>query len=140
MSSIGEKLRTAVRSSTAIAAIVGTRVHQNRVPKSSTWPRIWFGRRGAEFPGVCMTTTGNTAGEPLKTIFDLEVASNDIDQAIDLGLMTQKYLNCYAKSTDNITAIFADDHDDEYIPKGIGEDDEGIHVSALELTILHTST
>ena len=141
MTSIGEALRTTLIASTAINGAVSGRVHQNRVPPlqsgSTDIPRIWYQRRAAEYIGTTFDTTGNTSGEPMRTSFDVEVHDTDIDVALDTGLLVMNYLNGH--SSTSMTAVFARDHDDDYEPKGTG-DEEGIHVAALDIEIIHDST
>jgi hypothetical protein len=139
--SIGENLRAFLVASTGVTAFVstgstGARIHQNIIPQPMIRPAIWFIRSGS-FQDV--TNAGD--GLLTDTNWDLECQDEDIENALDLAEEVKTVLNghfgTFGSSTTCVKGIFVTDHDDDYIPKGIGEDDdEHIHVAALNVQIL----
>ena len=95
--------------------------------------------------------SGETAQDDLCAVqtvedvrMDLEVVSDDIDITRNLTAQAKRYLRTTtrnalkfendANSYQYIHGIDVDDHDDEYLPRSVGSDEE-VHVGALDVTI-----
>lgn len=138
-SSIGENLRTVLAATTGVAALVSTtsadRIHQNIIPKPMVRPAIWYTRAASE-------AEVDTAGNNMITdsSWDIECQAEDLDDCLSLADAVKTELNgkhgTFGDSS--ILGAFVTDHDDDYLPKGIGEsDDAHIHLAALSVQILH---
>uniref|UniRef100_A0A6M3L9Y2 DUF3168 domain-containing protein n=1 Tax=viral metagenome TaxID=1070528 RepID=A0A6M3L9Y2_9ZZZZ len=135
MSSIGEDIKAYLLADiTGVNAIVSGRVHQNHVPIIASMPHIWYGR-SADEEVTCMD--GGTGLH--RCNFDVECIASSADAAIDLADAVKSRLHTSSSTTGgvNILVMFVNDHDDNYVPKGLGSDD-GSHVSALDVRILYT--
>lgn len=136
MSSAGETLKAYLVADTAgVNAIVSGRVHQNSIPIVSSVPHIWF-RRSSE-----QQVTAMDGGTGLYTArFDVECIASSVDSAINLADAVKTRLHAVKTTTGgvNVMTMLVEDHDDDYAPKSIGSDD-GLHVSALDLTMWFTT-
>ena len=136
---IAEDLREVLSADGDISALVGAgvsaRIHFNVVPQKSDSPTIWFSRGGHEQP---LTLDG--VGGVKQERFDLECASTDPEQAIDLADKVTTLLHGKRGSFNNSTAqgVFVEDQDGNYLPKSNAAD-EGIHVEALNVMIWYTT-
>ncbi len=137
MPSIGENLKTFLTVDTTTLSSAH-RVSQNKVPQhiENQFPRIWF-TRSDRFD---YTDLDGTKGGMVLSTFDLECISDDVDQALDLADAVYEVLHAYRGSfgAGTVKGCFVDSQDDDYVPKGIG-DDEGLHVAAQSLRIFHTT-
>lgn len=136
MASLDEELRTELITA-ATTAVIGNRCHQNVIPQrgGNTFPRVWYQRIGREE----QVDLDGTRGGLMSSRYDVECHSTAIDQAIDVAdsirtALSGKYGTFGGAS---VKGCFVEDHDDTYIPRGIG-DDHGVHVSALQLVIWST--
>lgn len=132
--SLDTDLRTEIISA---STTLGTRVHQNFVSQqqAKTLPRCWFGRSSTDD----VLDLDGTRGALIETQFDVEVIDDDADGAITAAnairtTLNGKYGN-FGAST--IKGCFVEDQDDQYVPRGTGED-AGLHVTALRLRIFST--
>lgn len=141
MADIAENLRSVIVNSTAILAVMPTAaephaVEQSGNPESPDHPRIWYGRSGANEELDLSGTGGLT-----QQTFDLEVISDDLDQAQDIAAAVKKYLNgkrgTFGSGT--VQGVFVNDQSDDYLPRGIS-DESGLAVAAINITIWHDST
>lgn len=135
MADMGENIRTVIVANAGINAVVAGRVHQSVVPESLTMPRIWY-TRAASFEDVDFDGIGGLVDES----WDIECHALSLDEAQDLSALVKPLFNGKRGTfgTDTIGGSFVEDHDDDYLPKGIGEDDDShIHVAAISLQILH---
>ncbi len=136
MSSAGETLKAYLVADTAgVNSVVSGRVHQNTIPIVSSVPHIWF-RRSSE-----QQVTAFSGGTGLHNArFDVECIATTADSAIDLADLVKSRLHAVKTTTGgvNILTMLVEDHDDDYAPKAIGSD-EGLHVSALDLTMWYTT-
>ena len=140
-SNIGINLRAFLIADPAITAFVstgstGARISQNIVPQPLERPFIWFMRSGS-FRDVDM------AGNQMLTdsSWDMEIQTEDIDDTESLVDAVKDRLNghfgAFGSTDACVKGIFVTDHDDDYILKTIGEDDdEHIHVAAINVQIL----
>ena len=138
---IGINLRAFLLADPAITAFVGTgstaaRISQNIVPQPLLRPFIHFMRSGS-FRDV------DTAGNGLLTdsSWDIECQATDINATEELVDAVKARLNghfgAFGSTDICVKGIFVTDHDDDYIPKAIGEDDdEHVHVASLNVQIL----
>ena len=134
--SAGEALKSyLVSDTTGVNSTVSGRIHQNTIPLVSSRPNIWF-MRSAEHHITAMS--GGTGLR--KTSFDVECIATSGDAAIDLADEVKSRLHAASSTTAgvNIRTMLVEDHDDSYAPKGLGSDD-GLHVSALDVTMWHTT-
>lgn len=141
MPSVEENLISHLRNNHYVGSLVSDRIHQNYVPETSRWPLIWLGRVAEETP---LSLGGEEAGEvglTTRTDFDIECISDDMGQAIDLGFATKRALHGVrgAFGDGSVQGVFVNSKDDQYVPKGIG-DDKALHWTALGVTVWHNST
>jgi len=137
MASIGEDLRTYLINSTLLsggplpACAQEHVVEQNTIVANPPAKRIWLGRSGDTQPPDLSGEAGFRISE-----WDIEVfALNDTDvTAISEVLKTRLNGLQGAMGSRRVTA-FVDDHDDEYLLRGIGNSTEAVNVAALRVTI-----
>jgi len=105
-------------------------------PESPAHPRIWYGRTGAS-EEVDLAGDGGLTEEH----FDLEVISDDLDEAQHIASVVKRFLNGKRGTfgTQTVQGVFVNDHNDDYIPRGIS-DESGLNVAAISITIWHEST
>lgn len=136
MATIGENIRAAmIADSTGVEALVSGRIHQNNVPESIVHPRVWF-TRAASFEEV--DNDGN--GGLTDSSWDIECHALTLDAAESVADAVKTLLNGHrgAFGGDTVQGIFVEDHDDDYLPKGLGEDDNNhIHVASISAQIWH---
>lgn len=134
MSDVGINLRKHLLGDAAIAAVVGERIHQNKVPQGFDRPTIWFMRRTTENEEDLACEAGE---QPFRQTFDLEVATYDIDTTIDTATLVRSRLHNHRGEFGDgkVQGVFVEDHDDDYFPK-TGSSDDGLHVAALSITIV----
>ena len=136
MATIGENIRTVLLAdSTGVNAIVDGRVHQNNVPESIPMPRVWY-TRAASFEDVDNAGVGGLTDSS----WDIECHAEDLGDALNLADKVKSLLNGTKGSfgDDSVQGVFVEDHDDDYLPKGIGEDDDShIHVASISAQIWH---
>ena len=134
MSDTGTRLRAHLLGNAAITAIIGTSCHQGHVPQAVTVPYVWFGRANTD----PLRTLDSAAGQaPFVESFDVEAISDDLDEAQTLASALKARLECHRGTFDDSTVkgIFVEDHNDEYIPRGIASD-EVFHVAAMRCEII----
>ena len=136
MADIGQNIRTVlIADSTGVNAIVNGRVHQNLVPETLVTPRIWYTRAGSLEEVDCAGIGGL-----IDSSWDMECHAEDLDVAQNTAQAIKDLLNGTFGTfgTDTVAGIFVTDHDDDYLPKGIGEDDDAhIHIAAISVQIMH---
>ncbi len=109
-------------------------IQQNTNIQSLDEPRIWFQRRSSEQDLML-----NDLGLVTST-FDVEVISSDIETGANITQDLKTLLHGYKGSFGDSTALLVEwtDHDDDYIYNGIGDGDEGKHISSLQVAVIHT--
>lgn len=136
MATIGENIRAAmIADSTGVEALVSGRIHQNNVPETLVLPRVWY-TRAASFKEV----DNDGIGSLTDSSWDIECQALTLDAALDVADAVKDLLNGKkgAFGDDTVQGIFVEDHDDEYLPKGLGEDDDNhIHVASISAQIWH---
>ncbi len=141
MADIGENLRTVLVNSTAIKAefagiaAVGA-CAQNVIYEVAPTPRIWY-QQQSESEEVDLDGSGGLS----EAAFDIEVISDDVDEAQDIARAIKRFLNGKYGTFGTQTALgcFVEDHNDDYVPRGIG-DETGYHVAAINATIMYATT
>ncbi len=139
MASLGEDLRTFIVGSTAVVAQFSGvakphAVEQNSYPQNPPDPRIWYRRAQEE-------TDRYLDGTPMvsDSVWDVEVIGTGDDTVLDLVDVVRTALDGHSGTvgTRTVQGIFCEDHADEYIPRGVG-DEEGFTVAALRLRVFST--
>lgn len=135
MSIVGD-LTTYLRASTAITAVVGTRIHHNVAPQDSTGAYLWF-QRSSENEELTM----DGVGELVETDINLECWSPLDSEADSLANLVKARLNSFrgTMGTATVQGMFVTSKDDEYNPRGAFAD-EGAHVVAFGVKIWHETT
>lgn len=145
MASIGENIYSFITNSTAIAAAftdaggvvkADGAVQQNKIPQNPPLPRIWYARSG-EIQDPDMSGPSDL----VRSEWDIEVHSDDIGETLDIAAATKLAMNGIKGSFGgrDVLALFVEDHDDEYIPRGLAEDG-GIHIAAIRAQIIFNTT
>lgn len=135
MATMPQDLLTFIASSTAVSALVSTRVHYSHLPQPSAYPHIWF-----------KTTTDNeeltmdAVGGLHEAFVDLECAALSESEAQALADVVKPRLHGYKGTMGSSTAqgIFVSDKDDEYIPFS-NQSDDGVHVVAFTAQLWYTT-
>lgn len=130
-----QDLRTFITGSTAITALVSSRVHYNYAPISSAKPHIWFRVTNDNEP---LTMDG--AGGLHDSNVDVECVGLTEDSAQGVADAVKNRLHGYKGALGNITckAAFVDDKDDDYIPFSV-QSDEGSHVIAYNVRVWYST-
>lgn len=142
MASIGENLYTFLSASTGVAAATTasmTRAHaieQNAITEPLILPKVWY-QRASETEELDLSGSGGI----VESRWDIEIYSEDIDEALAIGDAIKRALNGHRGTFGTGTALGAEvsDHDDDYVLKGLSSD-EGAHVAALSATLFFNST
>lgn len=137
MASVGEDIRAFILASTGIADALATLnrtnvVAQNNMPEKPPDPRIWYRRAGTD----TIRCLGGEAG-PHNEEWDLEVLGGDNDEVLAIVAAVKARFDGHRGtmgSSRTVSAIFVDDHDDDYEPRGVASE-EAVNVAALRLTI-----
>jgi hypothetical protein len=139
MASLGEDIRSAIVGSTAILAEFAgaAKPHaceQNTYPENPPDPRIYFRRAREE-------TDRFLNGDPMTTEseWDVECIGTGDDTVLDLAAVVKSTFDGHSGTfgARTVQAVFVEDHDDDYIPRGVGSED-GFTVAALRLRIFST--
>jgi hypothetical protein len=134
MSELGVDLRAELLGRAAVTAIVGGRVHEGHVPETYSGAYIWIGRGAVEHDRVIDQAAGE---DPFREFWDLECHSRDLDEAQDLAALARGLDSHRGQFGDgSVQAVFVGDHADDYVPRGLSEDELGTHVAALSLEIV----
>lgn len=137
---LAEDFRTFCISQPTVAAMIGSdadeaRIHQSRAArgKDLKFPFAIFFRRGTENEDLLDDDVGAL---PFHVYFDIECASNDLDESQDLADALRAVLHNYdgPLGGGSVQAIFVEDHDDDYQPR-LEAEDGAVHVSSLQVEI-----
>lgn len=134
MADYAENLRTFVLADVAIAAVVGTRMHQNSVPEDAALPFIWYRQAGVVYEGCTDSAAGD---EPDQYDYDVECVSDDVDEAADLAALVRPRLAFHRGTlgAGSTQGILVEDHEDDYFKRN--EDaDAGIHVASFRVSVM----
>ena len=136
--SILDDFRTLVLSSTAVVATVSNRVFWNVAPEEYPRPYVWY-RRSSSEEELCLDGSGGLR----QTTLDVECWANEdaTGTAETLAGRLKDLLHGHrgAMGGARAQAIYVDDQDDDYIPKG-NMADEGADLVALRIRIFHNTT
>lgn len=134
MADVATRLRTFCLADTTIATAVGVRMSQGVVAQPLATPYIWFSRARTEDVDTLDAAAGEAA---FMHEFDIEAISDDLDEAQDIAAALKTRLNKYrgAFADSTVKGIFVTDQNDDYYPRGLG-DDEGRHVAAIRVEII----
>lgn len=135
MTVFAEDLRTFIVGSTAVTALVSTRVHYNRIPQSSARPHIWF-----RVVSDTEERTMDRVGGLHEAYADVECVALSESSAQSIADAVKDRLDGYKGAAGNATVqgSWLRDKDDDYVPFSI-ESDEGAHVIAFSLHAFYTT-
>ena len=144
MATLGENLRTLLVASTGLAAAWPSTgpglgaphaIEQNTIPERPPRPRIWY-QRDSEVRDLYVSGEEGMR----RSSWDLEVIGPDdaVVASITAALKARLHGFDGAMGTDHVQLVEVEDHDDDYLFRGLASDDEAAHVAALRITI-HTS-
>lgn len=138
---LAEDFRAFCIAQPTVAAFVGSsageaRVHQSRAVRGMDeleYPFAVFFRRGTENEDSLDDEVGQL---PFRVYFDIECASNDLDESQDLADALRNVLHMYRGplGTGSVQGIFVEDHDDDYQPR-MASEDGATFVSSLQVEI-----
>jgi len=132
---MAQDLRTLIVGSTAVTALLSTRVHYNKTPESAEHPNVRF-RTNADDEELTM----DGAGGLHQARVDLECNGRTEDSAQSVADAVKTRLHGFKGAMGNVTAqgIFLSAKDDSYIPFS-NEGDEGIHTVAFDTQVWYTT-
>lgn len=133
MATMEENLASLILSDTTLKSAIGSRLAYNHVPQTSQIPYGFFQQTGTvDDDGI-----GDAAGLPTRFQYSLEFWDTDALRAKSTGRRAQQLLHKYrgAFGDSSVQAIFAASQDDNYVPRGIN-DDNGFHGSFLNLEVI----
>jgi len=136
MADTAEDLRTFLLADATILATVSTRCGQVRAMQDWAEPFLLFFRTGTD--GDTERTLNQSVGtKPFREFFDLECVSDNLDEAADLAERIKTYADQFSGTFGGTTiqGMFVTDHDDDYQPRGIS-DDEAQFVNALRVELI----
>lgn len=132
MADLPTNLRTFLLTQSAITAIVGSQVHQAKVPADRSPSYIWFGRTGSQSLDMVAPAVGL---EPDSQFFSVECVSDDVDKTQALGDALRAITNYQGTFGDTtVQGLFVDEQNDDYEYRSISGD-EGLHTAAFSLQI-----
>lgn len=131
---LGIDLRTWLLAVGGIDTIVDGRVHQNHAPESYQGAYIWIGRGGME---PADELNEGPAVNPFTEFWDVEIYSRDIDETEDLAELVHSLAPMRGGvGSGTVQRLTITDHADDYLPKGMYGDDDGLHLAALQVTVM----
>lgn len=128
-----ENLKAFLEADSQLRELVGNRVAYNHVPQTSKIPYVYFQQTGSsDDSGI-----GDDAGLPTRFQFTIECWHNTSFGAKTLGRRVHQILNKYrgALGDQSVQAIFAESQSDDYVPRGI-MNDNGFHGSFLAAEVV----
>lgn len=135
MSTIQEDLRSFMSGSTAITAVVSSRIHYNYAPGYSAKPHIWY-RVNSDREELTMDGVGGLH----EASVDVECVGNTAGDCQNVADVVKNRLHGYKGTlgTASCKGAFMDDKDDDYLPYS-NQADEGAHVAAFTLKLWFTT-
>lgn len=138
---IGEDLRSFLLSSTGVTAAVANSttpgvIEQNTIREYAPSPRIWYQRRN-ENEDLDLGGTGGI----IESNWDIECHSEDPDEPFTIAAAVKSALHGHRGTfgSGSVQGVFVEDHDDDYIPKGVGSE-EGLYVASFSARLFYAST
>lgn len=124
------EIATRLKLVTAITDRVGSRVHYQELPQSSTYPHIWFTRTGVDNEPFLGGETGITDES-----FSLEIVS-DTDESTLLDSVIETLENLDGNVGDGVVFMTqVEDQSDDYFFES--DDGDADYRHALRITITH---
>jgi len=135
MSDLGKDLRTYLLADSDIETAVGDdRIHQNKAPEGYAGLYIWYSRGGTDDEDELADAEGSA---PFREFFDVELIGRDLDAVLALADEVRSHHKARGSfGSGTVQALFVRDHADDYLPRGIFDDDQGLHVAALQFEIV----
>lgn len=136
MADAAENLRTFLLADATLLASLGDQCGQIRTLQADSYPYCVFFRTGTD--GDTERTLDQAVGTlPFRKFFDIEVVSNDLDEAADIAERIKAIADGYggAFGDTTIQGIFIEDHDDDYQSRAVA-DDEAVFVQALQTQLV----
>lgn len=131
----------AVDLRTKLLAVCPTanKISQNKIEQPESAPYIWYGRAGID-PEDSRTLDQAAGVNAFREQWDVEIYAADPATADTLA-QAIRALDCYrgALGDGTVQGIFAFDHTDDYIPRGINSD-TGFDAAFLRLEIVGYQT
>jgi hypothetical protein len=141
MAPLAEDIRTFIVGSTSVASVfpdaaVPGAVEHVTIREVPPVPRLWYGlhRKDEELDL-------SNIGGMVNSQWDVEVHSDDDAQSIAIAGAVKDFVHGHigALGSRQAWSVKAEDHDEDYIPRGDASE-EGLYVSAFQMTIWHDST
>ena len=143
MASLGEDLRAFLVGSTGLAAAWPSTarglaaehvVEQNYIAQDPPLPRIWFQRDNENRE---LLLDGPSAPRVSEWNVEVIAATDDVVSDIVEALKTRLhgYDGTLGSTGARAALVTAEDHDDDYILRGLASPDEAVSVAALRVTI-----
>lgn len=143
MATLGQDFRAFIVGSTSIAAASTAWtitkpgvVELDKIGEQPPRPRVWMQRRRENEE---LDLSGN--GGLVESTWDLEIISTDHSDRYSITNAIKRRLNGHegTMGTRTVQGIFVEDHDDDYLPRGLAGED-AFYLSALSATIWAAST
>jgi len=136
MADAAENLVTFLLADSSLSTSLGTRCNQIRALQDFAYPFAVLFRTGTD--GDSERTLNQGVGvSPFRKFFNLEVVSDDIDEAADIAERVKAYADGFGGTFGDTTiqGIFIEDHDDDYQSRAV-LDDEAVYIQALQLELV----
>lgn len=141
MATLGQDLRSFIIGSTGVLHVLPTAakagvVELDRIPEQPPRPRVWM-RCRRRYEELDLSGVGGTE----ETDWDLEIisTSNSSRDSIVSAIKERLHGHIGTMGTRKVQWIAVEDHDDDYMPRGLAGD-EDFYYSALSLTIVSPTT
>jgi hypothetical protein len=141
MATIGEDIRAHLIGSTVMAGPLPNYlqrhvIEQNTMAETPPSKRIWYRRAGQNDDLAMSKESGVVTSE-----WDLEIfAPNDTDVCAIADVVKTRLDGLQGTMGGrSVMGAFVDDHDDDYLPRGVADETEAINMAALRITIFTTS-
>jgi hypothetical protein len=117
--------------STAVGA---ERIHQNKTMEGYDGLYVWFSRSGTGDEDGLNDAEGEA---PFREFLDVEVIGRVLDDVLDVVdeiRSHNKARGSFGEGT--VQALLVRDHNDDYVPRGVFDDEEGLHIAALQIEVV----
>lgn len=136
MADATENLIAFLLDDSSLSASLGTRCNQIRGLQEFTYPFCVLFRTGTD--GDTERTVDQSVGTaPFRKFYDIEVVSDDVDEAADIAERVKAYADGYSGAFGDTTiqGLFIEDHDDDYQARAVAGD-EAVYVQALQAQLV----
>ena len=136
MADAAENLRTFLLADSSLLASLGDQCNQIKALDADTYPFCVYFRTGTD-PDTDRTLNQSVGVSPFRKFFDVEIVSDDIDEAADIAERVKTYADGFSGTFGGTTiqGLFVEDHDDDYRSRAVA-DDEAVFVQALQLQLV----